>query len=327
MTSKSRWVLGFDASCGRCRAIGAAAQKAARGKLEVLPLADLDVRRWREDSLGADAPWAPTLIRLRGDQIQAWTGPAMGLHLLFHLGPVATIRLFKALGELSDAVHAGKSSDQLPERRTFIRIGTGLGIAVGIALTGKAPALADNGGKARAWVAANKDRLPATYTSFTRHTMPYRRAIYDELAPNIKSRLWTDHLAQFRRSHPNMSAKQREVLAALEAHVSNEDTFRAPTGSAEKDGGRLGSEIMDAFGRNEAIALVGTLGPTDPATSATEEEVVRAASTLMVDCECSTMSSYCPIWCSGVPSCTVSYSGCGFLWQYACNGMCTCGCG
>src|SRR5882757_1299577 len=56
-----RWVLAFDASCGTCRQISGVAGEACDGKLEVLPLADANVRQWREQSLGVDAEWAPTL--------------------------------------------------------------------------------------------------------------------------------------------------------------------------------------------------------------------------------------------------------------------------
>ncbi|MEU0518799.1 bacteriocin fulvocin C-related protein [Streptosporangium sp. NPDC006007] len=45
-------------------------------------------------------------------------------------------------------------------------------------------------------------------------------------------------------------------------------------------------------------------------------------------CECSRQSDYCSYpapsgWkCQGVSSCTVTFDGCGWLYNYACDGMC-----
>lgn len=316
MSSHVRWVLGFDASCGRCREIAKAATKAAGGRLEVLPLAEVNVHRWRVESLGADAPWVPTLLRVDGNQVNAWTGPAMGLRLLRRLGPVPAIKLFFALGELSRESKAAESSDHpLVGRRRFFTFGAGVAIAVGIVLTGKAPALADEAGKARAWVLANKSHLPTRYAEFSRHTQTYRKAIYAELPPPVRSHLWSEHIAHYRAQHPNATPKQLQILDDLQAHVSNEATFARGT-DTRADDERRGREVVDAFGREEAAALVATLGPVEPADPKRE---------LSVTCECSTSSDYCWHECSQLPSCEVEFEGCGWLHNYTCNGMC-CGC-
>jgi len=83
-------VLAFDATCGTCRRISGAVEQACEGRLEVLPLADLDVRRWREETLGVDAEWAPTLLRVGSERVRAWTGPAMAAPLVRWLGPITT---------------------------------------------------------------------------------------------------------------------------------------------------------------------------------------------------------------------------------------------
>lgn len=320
MSVDLRWILGFDASCGRCSEIAKAAKNAAGEKLEVLPLEHPDIQRWREESLGANAPWVPTLIRVGATQVHSWTGLAMGMRLLTRLGPVGAIKLFKALGEVSRASSTTTSSEDSLGRRRFFKVGAGVGIAFGIVLTGKAPALADEAGKARAWVAANRDRLPQSYTAFSKHTMPYRRAIYTELNPAIRSRLWTEHIAQYRQGHPNLSPEQQQILSKLETYFRNESAVRArPIGVQQEEDERLGREVVNAFGEDEARALVATLGPVEPSG---EPDTAPA-----VACECSRGSDYCRGICSGLPSCTPSLSGCGFGWGYACDGMCTISCG
>ncbi|WP_327590321.1 bacteriocin fulvocin C-related protein [Nonomuraea sp. NBC_00507] len=329
MRSHSRWILGFDASCGRCNEIAKAAKAAAGEKLEVLPLAHPDVLRWREEALGAEAPWAPTLLRVDENRVRAWTGPAMGMRLLGRLGPKASIKLFGALGELSRANQTATSGQDPIGRRRFFRFGAGFGIAVGIVLTGEAPALADEPGKARAWVAANKDRLPKTYSAFSEHTMPYRRAIYQQLDPSARSKLWLEHFATYRQNHPNLSPRQESILASLEEQARNVSKFHPHnvTDAERSEDERLKLLVADAFGHDETIALIATLGPVEPVNADTAKPDNNAA--LAVDCECSTQSDWCTglYICSQLPSCTVSYDGCGTWYQYACNGMCTVGCG
>ncbi|GAA2359300.1 bacteriocin fulvocin C-related protein [Streptomyces cuspidosporus] len=226
MSSESRWVLGFDASCSRCRAITHAVENAVGDVLETLPLANADVQRWRDESLGPDAPWLPTLIRIEDGYVRAWTGPAMGLRLLTRLGPAGAFKLFRTLGELRHSDRRQEPGRNLTDRRRFLRFGAGLGIAAGIVLAGRAPALADEAGRAHAWVAANKDRLPKTYAEFSKYSMSYRRAIYSELGPSDRSGLWAEHVTQYRRAHLELSPRQQQLLDALETHVRDESTFR-----------------------------------------------------------------------------------------------------
>ncbi|SDH59642.1 hypothetical protein SAMN05421505_118131 [Sinosporangium album] len=336
-TSERRWILGFDGSCGRCREIAKAAEKAAGARLEVLPLSHPDVRRWRDRTLGTGAPWVPTLVRVDGDRVRAWTGPAMGLRLLACLGPAAAIRLFRALGELSQAgrtaqaghtVHAGRAVQagrSVRGRRQFFKVGAGLGIAAGIVLVGKAPALADD--SVGSWIAANRGRLPKTYGEFSQHTMPYRRAIFTQLDPGTQSRLWLEHFAEYRRTHPGVSPEQDRVLAAWEARVKDVSTFVVPVADIQDEIERLRRETVDAYGFDEAYALIATLGPVDPAESAKTTSPTAVA---IEACKCSTFSDWCrgASYCIRITYCGWEPRGCGTLFIHPCNGWCsdTCGC-
>ncbi|MGI5285847.1 bacteriocin fulvocin C-related protein [Nonomuraea polychroma] len=146
--------------------------------------------------------------------------------------------------------------------------------------------------------------------------MPYRKAIYAELKPEVKSRLWTEHLTHYRRTHPDLSPKQQQILGDLEASVRNVSAFRANPTDTQAEDERLRLATIDAFGHDEARALMATLGPV---------EVTSPSEALAVDCECSRQSNFCGLAfdCSGLPSCTASFDGCGWRWQYPCDGMCT----
>ncbi|MBF8184830.1 bacteriocin fulvocin C-related protein [Nonomuraea sp. K274] len=161
--------------------------------------------------------------------------------------------------------------------------------------------------------------LPTTYDELCKYSIAYRKAIYAELDPTVRSTLWVRHLRQYRRDHPDMSVEQRRVHGEIERMVADVRTFRADP--KESIGGyeALTAELIAAFGKEEARALVATLGPVESPANSTRAE-------LMVACECQSIRphDFCFFGqCSGLPSCTWQSGGCGWLYQYPCDGMCT----
>jgi hypothetical protein len=96
----ARLVLGFDAGCMTCSELAKSIEDAVGERLEVRSLHDPQVHRWREEALGEDALWAPTLIEVRGEEVRAWTGMRMGVRLSRALGPKDTWRVMQVLGEM-----------------------------------------------------------------------------------------------------------------------------------------------------------------------------------------------------------------------------------
>jgi hypothetical protein len=143
-----RLVLGFDAGCMTCSELARRIEERVGNKLEVLSLNDPFMARWREQALGKDAPWVPTLVEVEGDAIRAWTGVRMGARLSRALGPLATWRVMQVLGEANDELElvdsvAARAASGLT-RGQFLK-GVG-GAAVAISIlggTGKLPASAE----------------------------------------------------------------------------------------------------------------------------------------------------------------------------------------
>jgi hypothetical protein len=106
----SRLVLGFDAGCTACSELARRIEDAVGERLEVRSLHEPQVYRWREEALGEDAPWAPTLIEVRGEEVRAWTGIRMGVRLSRTLGPKDTWRVMQVLGEMNSGVIAGATA-------------------------------------------------------------------------------------------------------------------------------------------------------------------------------------------------------------------------
>ncbi|MBF6175168.1 bacteriocin fulvocin C-related protein [Nocardia blacklockiae] len=317
-----RWILAFDASCGTCRNVSAVVGEACRDRIEVLSLADADVTRWRQRALGADPEWAPTLLRVdgAGEQVRAWTGSAIAIPLARRLGPVASVRVVHALGTLRR--RADGAASELPGapsgaaavgRAQFLRLAGGAGVAAGLILTGTVPAFAAKEQEsARSWVHAHRDNLPRTYEQVVEYPLSYRRQIFDAHTPQVRSTLWTDHLAHFRSTHTDFTPAQREVLDRAAELLGKESTFdghdRAPVRARLGD---LKKAAIDAFGPDRAYAAIGILGP------ATRE---IAANT----CPCATTDGWCgDQHCYPASDCEFTRSGCGTAWVEPCDGRCS----
>lgn len=97
--AEKRLVLGFDAGCMTCSDLAKHIREQAGEKIQVLSLRDPQVRAWREQALGQDAPWAPTLIEVSGSDVRAWLGWRMAARMVRVLGTAATWRVMQVLGE------------------------------------------------------------------------------------------------------------------------------------------------------------------------------------------------------------------------------------
>ncbi|MFG2789553.1 bacteriocin fulvocin C-related protein [Streptomyces sp. NPDC048419] len=326
--SEVRWMLAFDASCSTCRAVSSIVFNACEARLEVVALGRADVRAWRSSALGPDAPWAPTLMKVttgtkvtagtgddaaaakrsvsRRESVRAWTGPAMTLQLLRRLGPRATVRVLRALGEAREEnrSQAGAGSS----RAQFLRVAGGLAVASTILFKGGAPAFAEgqDAVAANAWVEANAKRLPTTYADVTALPLAHRRAVHAALPPAARSRLWVEHIDRFRAAHTPLTPRQSTVIARARDAASDPATFhRRPL--ARPQHSDLTESAIAAFGMEEAVQLLAALGPSE---------------TLAQDCACSSFSDACLFSdCIG-GGCAISDGGCGEFWIWDCDGTC-----
>lgn len=328
--SASRWVLAFDASCGTCRQVSTVVARTCEGKLEVLPLAHPDVERWRAEALGAGRPWAPTLIKVAGDRVRAWTtGPAMGLHLVTRLGPRSVVRLLTTFGQLDRAEAAaarGRAAGTGMRRAAFLRLVVGTGVAVGLVVAGRTPAFARGTSAEMRWVEANADRLPRGYEELSGFSPAYRRAIFTRLSPATRSQLWVEHLARYAARHPELTAEHRSILDRASAMAAEESTFQldlADRSAIDRRAAAITTDAMRVFGRDEARLALATLGP---AADGTEAEPDGPPS-----CSCQSGAPFCvclgPCDCGNPPAyypffCYSTSSGCGYLWLQPCDGRC-----
>ncbi len=123
-------ILGFDAGCGTCADLAAGVQEKVGDKLEVQNLNDPQLLAWREEALGKDAKWTPTLFEVEGEKVlRAWAGWRMGYALSRKLGPSSTWQVMQALGEIGGAPKVEESAvvEKLPERAAEAVVGMSRG--------------------------------------------------------------------------------------------------------------------------------------------------------------------------------------------------------
>ena len=96
---RRRLVLGFDAGCLTCSDLAKRIEERVGNRIEIRSLNDPMMDHWRKQVFGEATPWAPTLVEVEGGKVRAWTGIRMGARLSRALGPAATWRVMKILGE------------------------------------------------------------------------------------------------------------------------------------------------------------------------------------------------------------------------------------
>lgn len=153
MTEQDSLLLGYDANCMKCSSIASRLQTEFGDKISLLPLRSRRMTHLREELLGRDARWAPTLVKISGGQGKAYVGWQIGPPLSKELGPKGTLRVLSILGgEQLDSSNRGRSSNtsrntKMP-RQLFLKGGA---MVAGLALlAGRAkPSLADPGTPAK----------------------------------------------------------------------------------------------------------------------------------------------------------------------------------
>ncbi|MGF1470592.1 MAG: hypothetical protein ACFB50_02475 [Rubrobacteraceae bacterium] len=133
-------VLGFDAGCMTCSELARKIEEEVGDRLEIANLRDPQVMAWRKESLGEDAPWAPTLFEVDGEVVKAWTGKRMGLKLSRALGLGATWRMMQVLGEVGAAPEVAEASPVAKiglgmSRGQFLKGIGGAAVAMGVLST------------------------------------------------------------------------------------------------------------------------------------------------------------------------------------------------
>ncbi|MFZ0387929.1 MAG: bacteriocin fulvocin C-related protein [Solirubrobacteraceae bacterium] len=274
--------------------------------------------------MGADADWAPTLLRVDANAVRGWTGAAMSARLAGHLGPRLTLRVLRSLGELRGPDARPRSitdsgSGPAVSRGGFMKLVSGTALAGAFALRSASASAAPAEHRASAdWVAARRGRLPERYDDVVALPLAYRKAIYRASTPEVRSRLWSEQLTRFRVRDTRAPAEVAAVDSVL-AFVADATAFdfeRRDHARVQAELQRLKIQTIHALGTDRARRLIATLGPEQPA-AVTPDATVPG-------CNCNITDSWCDDRCIGAPFCICGAycCDCGTLWGAECNGQC-----
>lgn len=128
--TRTNLVLGYDATCIDCSKVAQTVRREAGDHLEVVPLRSPRMQQWRRQAIGDDAPWAPTLVRVTDDNVEAWTGWHIAPVLARHLNAKTTWRILGALG--GSALDNGNGKRVGISRSAFLRGAVGSLVGFGI---------------------------------------------------------------------------------------------------------------------------------------------------------------------------------------------------
>ncbi|GHJ35284.1 hypothetical protein Sm713_08930 [Streptomyces sp. TS71-3] len=307
----TEWILAFDTDCRFCEEVVNRVRVSVDGTLTTAGLTEPRIRGLRARALREGAEWAPTLLAVDGDQVRAWTGTALSLRLARLLGPSDSLRVVRALGDL-DVLRS-------PGRRGILKAVPGLALGTFLITGGLAASPAQaltraKGSKASRWVKANLDRLPSGYSEFASYPADCRRAVYGALSASVRSDLWVAHFANYRKTHPGLSAEQSAVLDDAMRLAPQIIAGRQQRTAVEG----LETAAVAAFGESGARAILMTLGPADTQSAARSDQSIQ-----VLDCnsQCGTGAS-CDTVCYGEPYCNWTAYGCGPLWLGPRSGYC-----
>lgn len=121
------WIIAFDGGCSHCGSLASELTSLSEGILAARDLRDPEVQAWRTAALGSDAPWLPTLLRVRGETVKTWSGARLAPRLARLLGPARSWSVLKLLGD-----HQPLTGAASPERRRFLKTAAGTMLASGV---------------------------------------------------------------------------------------------------------------------------------------------------------------------------------------------------
>jgi len=135
--------------------------------------------------------------------------------------------------------------------------------------------------------------------------------------------LWRAQWNLFLRAHPETNGEQRAVIDAV-AEVLVELYERPRTAELESRMKDVQIRALKAFSVPVATQLFARMGSVELAPERTSPLIPK---TEAIDCHCSSLSDWCDTraFCKfGWPDSCTPYGppGCGFLFAYACDGLC-----
>lgn len=112
----------------------------------------------------------------------------------------------------------------------------------------------------RAWLDRHPDALPLTLDDLNRFPMAFRRVMINAVAPDIRLRLWREHLETFLGPGSTLTAPQRRLVAATIPRLPELFALRPPSPAMTE----WEREVRTVFSRQEAVQVFMSIGRPEP---------------------------------------------------------------
>ena len=111
------------------------------------------------------------------------------------------------------------------------------------------------------WLDRHPEALPRSLEDLAPFPMAFRRVMVNRVAPDVRVKLWQDHLATFLREGAALTESQRRVIES--AMLRMPELVGESSGSMEaiRD---LEREASAVFSREEMRLLLATIGAPEP---------------------------------------------------------------
>ena len=112
-----------------------------------------------------------------------------------------------------------------------------------------------------AWLDRHPDALPQTLDDLNRFPMAFRRVMINVVAPDVRLRLWREHLKTFLDPGSTLTASQRQLVAATIPRLQELFAMRPPTPVMTG----WEHEVRTVFSLQEAARVFMSIGQPEPA--------------------------------------------------------------
>jgi hypothetical protein len=111
------------------------------------------------------------------------------------------------------------------------------------------------------WIERHPDAMPRTLEDISRFPVAFRRVMINRVAPEVRLRLWQEHLESFLRPEAGLSDVQRQAIVTAIAEMPNVFAAGPAPNPVMTD---FEKRMMAVFSRPEGGRIFAMIGPAEP---------------------------------------------------------------
>ena len=113
----------------------------------------------------------------------------------------------------------------------------------------------------RAWIDKHPESLPTSLADLCKYPVMFRRVMVNMVAPEVRERLWREHLESFLNDSSGLSAEQQSFVASA---IGELGAIFAAGQAPNPTMSDFESRLSKVFSRQEAALIFGMVGPPEP---------------------------------------------------------------